>query len=140
MDLNHLARSQISNPHFSSNPKSQIESQIFHKNGYANRFSIQCQYSNISRINFRLNHTVHIQCQSVTEYGAVLALNCIQSSCVSMICAFHFAPVSKQMISRDLTFIAQITSGICPSLTHKYKVKFHQRSLKTNLEAVALML
>ena len=40
--------SQISNTHFSSNlkslkVKSQIKSQIFHKNEYVNRFSVESQ-------------------------------------------------------------------------------------------------
>jgi len=45
---------QISNPHFSSNPKSfkvrsQIKSQIYLKNKYVNRFLIETQDSDIWR-------------------------------------------------------------------------------------------
>jgi len=59
MDLNHLTKSQI--PIFSNSKsftvKSQIESQIFHKNKYAKRFSIDSRDPMFDTVYFRPNRT-----------------------------------------------------------------------------------
>jgi len=55
--VSNISNDQISNPHFSSNPKSftvksQIKSQIFHENKYVNKFSIESEDSDIWRSAF----------------------------------------------------------------------------------------
>ena len=109
--------SQISYPHFSSNPKSfkvksQMKQQIFHENEYVNTFSTESRHTNICALYFSTNHTRYISCSHRTYtvlisqlvYGAVLALNCVRSISILMIHAFHFMSANKHLICSDLNF------------------------------------
>ena len=89
--LNHLAKYQISNPHYAS--KSQIfrvkaltKSQIFHENKSKNRLSTESfDISMFDALHFRYNHTRYTSYNHVhvvnhpDSTSTVSALNCIQS-------------------------------------------------------------
>jgi len=57
-------------------------------------------------------------------HAAVLALNRIQSRSVSMIHAFRFASISKQLIYRDIDFfsnrISKISNQISNGITYHF--------------------